>query len=311
LPVRVAPRGFDARSLSVFRELPGLGGEPRISVVVPVRGGCDLVLRMAESVLERTAGLLELILIDDASPDGSLAKLEKLAGRDHRVRLLMHREQHGFAATCNEGLAAARGDLVVGLNADTVVTPGWAGRLAEHLSRKQNAGVVGPLSNRVTGLQQFAPVDYNESTLAGLTLFSDRLARSAEGQATGVVRLDSLCLAISRPALRRIGGFDPRFFPAGYEDDDFCLRLIAAGLVPYRADDTFIHHEGFRSLALEPTPHGQILEENWTRFKAKWGLPADRPRERHYSIEELPLASYARERHFIAPWKALEPVRVP
>ncbi len=309
LPVRVIARGTEDPA-EPLAELPAFGGTPRVSVIVPVRGQGDLVVRMAESVLERTPGLLELILVEDASPDRTLPKLEKLSGRDGRVRLFVHQEQHGFAASCNRGLMAARGDLVCVLNADTVVTPGWAERLWDHLLMQPKAGIVGPLSNRVSGLQQLAPVDYDERTLSGLVPFADRIARSARGRARGVVRLTGLCVAFSRVALRRVGGFDPLFFPGNFEDEDYCLRLIAGGLVPYCADDTYIHHEGSKSFALEPRSYRTILEENWSRFKNKWGLPADRPIERHYSPEELVLAPYVRGTHFIAPWRALEPVRV-
>ncbi len=310
-PVRVTPPGETSEAECALRGLPWLGGEPRVSVVAPLRGAADLAVRMTESVFEHTPGLLEVILVTDAPEGFALAKLEKLAGRDNRVRLLVHRDQRGFAASCNQGLAAARGDLAVILSADAVVTPGWAGRLAQHLAARSNAGAVGPLSNRASGLQQIVPVDYNDRTLAGLALFSDRLARSAQGHATGVVGLSTFCLALSRPALRRVGGFDPRFFPEGYEDDDFCLRLIAGGLVPYRADDTFVHRDGRAKGALEQASERRVMEENWARFKEKWGLPPERPQERHFSPEELTLAPYRREIHFIAPWKAVTPLRVP
>lgn len=297
LPVRLlGPDGDDEADLPLF------GGPPRVSVIVPVRGQAELVLRMADSVLARTPGLLELILVDDASPDRTLPRLERLAAQDARVRLFANDGQRGFAATCNRGLAAARGELVIALNADTVVTPGWAARLDWHLRNQPKAGIVGPLSNRVSGLQHVAPVDYDERSLAGLLPWSDRLARDAARRARGVVRLTGLCVAFSRTALRRVGGFDPRFFPGNYEDDDYCLRLLAGGLVPYCADDTFIHHEGSKSFALEPVAYRQLLAQNWDRFKDKWRLPADRPVERHYSPEELALRPYVRERHFIAPW---------
>ena len=63
-----------------------------------------------------------------------------------------------------------------------------------------------------------------------------------------------------------------------------------------------------KSFALESRAYHAILEDNWARFKQKWGLPADRPYERHYSPEELDLSPYVRAQHFIAPWKALEPI---
>jgi len=134
---------------------------------------------MVASVTEHTTGLLEVILIDDASPDRTRPALERLAAKDSRVRLMVQDSQHGFAATCNRGLAAARGDVVVVLNADTVVTPGWSDRLIAHLDEKPKAGVAGPLSNRVAPPQQLDNVTYDQKSLLGLSDFSEKLARPA------------------------------------------------------------------------------------------------------------------------------------
>ncbi len=307
LPVRVVPPGVEGEQ-PLWREHPAFGARPRVSVVVPVHGAAAEVRRTADAVLACTPGLLELILVEDASPDATLAQLERVAAREPRVRLLVNREPCGFAASANRGLAAARGDLVVLLAPGAVVTPEWAARLRFHLLVQPRAGACGPVSNRVPGLQQLAPVDYDERSLEGLEAFAERTFRGSAAQARGVVRLSSTCLALARPALRRVGGFDPRFHGEGgagqYEDDDWCLRLIAAGLVPYCADDVFLHHEGPRGAAGRPD-----LDGNWSRFRTKWGLPADRPRERHYSPEELTTGPFRRQRDFIAPWVAVEPIR--
>jgi GT2 family glycosyltransferase len=306
LPVRVVPDGDGDEAIGALAELPIFGGAERISVVIPVRGHGPLAVRLVESVLRHTAGLLEVILVDDASPDRALPLLERLAIEDVRVRLLVNRTQCGFAASVNRGLAAARGDVVVALNADTVVTPDWAAHLAAHRT-KPRCGAVGPLSNRAAWPQRLDGVTYDQTTLSGLASFAEALARGRCGQATPCVRLTGLCLMIPRPTLRRIGGFDPRFFPGGFEDDDWGVRLLSAGLVPYRADDAFIHHEGAQSFALEPRGHAAILETNWRRFKDKWDLSPVRGERDGWQPSEV-CGAYDRARHFIAPWLAQEPV---
>jgi GT2 family glycosyltransferase len=192
------------------------------------------------------------------------------------------------------------------LNADTVVTPDWSMRLAAHRARPR-CGAVGPLSNRAEWPQKLDGVTYDETTLSGLAPFAEALARGRSGQATPCVRLTGLCLMIPRPTLRRIGGFDTRFFPGGFEDDDWGVRLLSSGAVPYRADDVFLHHEGAASFALEPRDRAEIIEANWGRFKDKWGLPAERSQRDGWQPSEV-CSAYDRARHFIAPWLALEPV---
>ncbi|MBP7146346.1 MAG: glycosyltransferase family 2 protein [Acidobacteria bacterium] len=299
--VRHVPRGSDEDAAHALAQLPLLGGEPRVSVIIPVRGNPKLVRRTVASVLERTPPLMELILVDDASPDDSLATLGELAARDARVRVMRQDEQRGFAATCNRGLCAARGDVLVLLNSDTVVTSGWSERMTHHLAAPK-AGAVGPLSNRAAWPQGLARVAYDPVTLDGLETFAEQLARACARRARAVARLTGLCLAIPRRTLRRIGGFDPQFFPGNFEDDDWCLRLLAAGLVPYRADDAFVHHEGSRSFALEPKSYRRVFEENWHRFAAKWQLPRGRAAQDGYTLEDVDLASARRDLLFLAPW---------
>lgn len=310
IPARAIPLGMGESTIRALSHMPAFGGQPRLSVIVPIRGEARLVLRLVESLFRNTPELFELILIDDHSPDGTRAKLERFSGKDTRVRLFANEAQRGFAATVNRGLSAARGDAVIVLNADTVVTPNWSTWLWQHLTRAETAGAVGPMSNRVAGLQQLQPVDYDQETLRGLDAFAERISQIRPGFCTGVARLTGLCLAISRPALRRIGGFDTRFFPGNFEDDDWCMRLLAGGLIPYRADNVFIHHEGSKSFALEEQEYRELLELNWTRFKSKWNLPEDRPIERNYSLNELALSPYDREKHFLAPWESKQPVGV-
>lgn len=308
LPVRAVAPGAGEAAVRGLAHLPALGGPHRLTVVMPVRGGESRVLRSIEAVTSRTPELFELILVDDASPDQTL---DLLAGRVHddpRLRLLPHDRQRGFAATCNQGLALARGDTVVLLGADTVVTPGWSGRLLSHLENYPRAGAVGARLSQSPNSQTVPRLGYDPLSLEGLTEFSQKLATANDGIAMPVSGLCGICLAIPRRSLRLVGGFDPRFFPGGFEDEDWCLRLLSRRLIPYRAEDVFVHHEGATSLAFEELSLQEIHEEGWRRFKAKWGLPADLTIEAGYRAEQLPAGLRGREQLFIAPWLATQPV---
>jgi GT2 family glycosyltransferase len=105
-----------------------------------------------------------------------------------------------------------------------------------------------------------------------------------------------------------VGGFDPIFFPGGFEDQDWCLRLRAAGWQAYRVDDVFVHHEGSLSLEYESQPVEEIHAHGWELFKEKWGLPIDRSLKDGFTLKELPIDGFDRGLHYIAPWKATEPV---
>ena len=75
----------------------------------------------------------ELIVVDNASSDGTVEELQRLAGSIPTVKVILNDHNAGFGPGNNQGLAAATGEILVLLNNDTVVPRGWLTRLARHL----------------------------------------------------------------------------------------------------------------------------------------------------------------------------------
>jgi ABC-type multidrug transport system ATPase subunit len=100
-------------------------GAPQVSVVVPCHGGLDLTRLCLASVLgDAGAPPFEVLVVDNASTDGTGADVAALAAADPRVRLVSAATNLGFAGGVNAGLAQARGDVLVVLNNDTLLPPG-------------------------------------------------------------------------------------------------------------------------------------------------------------------------------------------
>ncbi|MBP7481699.1 MAG: glycosyltransferase [Lacunisphaera sp.] len=114
-----------------------------VSVLMPVYNGGPLLRDAIESILAQAAGELELILINDASGDGSRALIDEFARRDPRVRAIHHEKNHGLAATLNEALAAARGRLVARMDQDDIALPERLGLQADFMDRHPDVAVVG------------------------------------------------------------------------------------------------------------------------------------------------------------------------
>ena len=94
---------------------------PTISVIVPAYNHAAYIIGALESVLSQTLGDLELIVIDDASRDGTWEAIQTL--RDPRLRAFRHTQNQGAHATLNEGLVVARGDFLAILNSDDTFHP--------------------------------------------------------------------------------------------------------------------------------------------------------------------------------------------
>lgn len=120
---------------------------PRVSIVMLSYDNLYFTKLCAETLLAHTdTSDFELIVVDNGSNDGSLEYVWSLAARQPRVRAICNARNRGFAAGTNQGLAIARGDILVLLNNDTIVPPGWLAGLVRHLD-DPGVGMVGPVTN--------------------------------------------------------------------------------------------------------------------------------------------------------------------
>jgi GT2 family glycosyltransferase len=250
---------------------------PDVSIIVLTHNALAATRRCVASLRAHTGASPELILVDNGSAADTVAFLRETAAALPACRLILSPENLGFAAGNNLGLAAARGRDVVLVNSDVVVTPGWLERLLACADAHPGAGLVGPCTNRISGPQQVAPVDYDQDSLAGLDDWAARFAAAHAGQASPHWRAVGFCVLIRRPLLETIGGLDPRFGRGNFEDDDYALRARLGGFESWIAADCFVHHDGGRSFAAAGIDLAASLEANWEIFKAKWGLPATAP----------------------------------
>ncbi|MFF2053447.1 glycosyltransferase family 2 protein [Leifsonia sp. NPDC058194] len=115
---------------------------PRVTVVVPCYNYGHYLPAAVRSALEQPGVEVDVIIVDDASPDGSVAVARALASRDPRVRVIEHEQNRGHIRTYNDGLAEATGEYVVLLSADDLLAPGSLGRSTALMRRHPSVGLV-------------------------------------------------------------------------------------------------------------------------------------------------------------------------
>lgn len=115
---------------------------PTVSVVIPCYNYGHYLPTAVGSALGQEGVDVELIIVDDASPDGSAAVVQNLSAGDDRIRAILHPSNRGHIATYNEGLAEARGDYVVLLSADDALPPGALARAAALFDANPSVGLV-------------------------------------------------------------------------------------------------------------------------------------------------------------------------
>jgi GT2 family glycosyltransferase len=241
-----------------------------VSVVVAAPNGLAFTRLCLESVLLDADVDLEVVVVDNGSTDGTREYLAALAERDSRVVAVRNEENRGFGSAVNQGLRAANGEVLVVLNNDTLVPPGWLSRLAAHLDRTE-IGLVGPTTNRCGNE---AEVDGAYRTYGEMVQMAARRAVEHDGTAFDIEVATLFCTAMRREVFEQIGSLDERFEVGLFEDDDYSERVRAAGYRVVCAEDAFVHHFGEASLgALVPTGrYGELFRANKDRFEEKWGV---------------------------------------
>jgi len=250
--------------LRLAATLPSLP-EPLASIVMLSWNAPHFTEVAVASIRAHTRMPYEIIVIDNGSEPETRKRLAQLQG----VRIIYNAKNTGFAYGCNQGLAAARGTHVVLLNNDVVVTDGWLEALIDIQQRNPTVGMSAPYSNHVGGIQQIAEVPYTD--IAGLPAFAANRSGELRGHSLRVNRAVGFCLCISRRVIEEIGGLDPRYGLGGFEDDDFCLRVRAAGYEIALCADSFVHHFGEASFKANQLDASALFFRNKAFFERRWG----------------------------------------
>jgi GT2 family glycosyltransferase/cytochrome c-type biogenesis protein CcmH/NrfG len=254
------------------------------SIVILTFNQIEYTRKCVASIRKHTPEPHEIIFVDNGSTDGTGAWLKRLVAANRNYRLVENGANLGFAAGNNCGISKARGDFVLLLNNDTVVTAGWLRRLIEAAQQDERIGLVGPRSNNVPGPQRVESIDYNPETLEGLEIFSCRMAERWRGRSMSFWRVVGFCMLIKRKVIERIGGLDPLFAVGNFEDDDYCLRAHLSGFGALIAEDCFVHHFGAQTFKGNGLDHAATMERNWRVFKSKWRLASEADFRNGYTV---------------------------
>jgi GT2 family glycosyltransferase/glycosyltransferase involved in cell wall biosynthesis len=246
------PNKIDLHLASLVKLPQRASRDGTIDVIVPVYLGREESLRCISSVLESQGRVpMELVVINDASPDLELsAELRRLAV-SLRFTLLENKDNLGFVGAVNRGMRLHPGRDVVLLNSDTAVAAGWLDRLRAAAYRAGNIGTATPLSNNAT-ICSFPGFCRENRIPAELTVerLDELFAQSNRGQVVDIPTAVGFCMYIKRDVLEEVGYFDEAQWGKGYgEENDFCMRAAAYGWRHVAACDVFVEHEGGVSFA--------------------------------------------------------------
>lgn len=218
---------------------------PPVSIIIPVFNQAAFTAACLEALFANTPGGCEVIVVDNGSTDDTPRLLERYAGR---VRVIRNAGNQGFARACNAGAAAAQADLLLFLNNDTEVQPGWLEPLVA-MAGRPGVGAVGSRLLFPDGTVQHAGVVVVERR--GITPLLPRHAFIGESPelalpagATLMQAVTAACMLVNATDFRLAGGFDTGYWN-GCEDVDLCFKLALLGSrLVYEPASLVVHHEG-------------------------------------------------------------------
>ncbi|NTW40210.1 MAG: glycosyltransferase [Cellulomonadaceae bacterium] len=251
--------------MSVAPDRPGT--TPLVSIVIPVHGQWPVTARCLRSFVEHPPTVpYEVVVVDDASPDDSRARLEQVPG----IVVVPLDVNRGFVGAVNAGVAECRGEYVVLLNNDTEIRSGWLEALL-HTGSEPGVGLVGSKLVYPDGrLQEAGGIIFAD---AGGWNFGrgDDPQRPMYNFRREVDYCSGAAILLRRDLLEELGGLDEYFAPAYYDDVDLAFAVRERGLgVVYEPRAVVVHHEGVSHGTDERSGVKAYQEVNRKKLQVKW-----------------------------------------
>ncbi len=241
--------------------------EKLTSIVMLTFNQLDLSKKCLDSLERFTAVPYELIIVDNGSNDGTVDFLNQYRSGKKNVRCIFNSENLAFSKANNQGIREAKGEYILLLNNDVILTGGWLKRMQKCLEISNRVGAAGPCTNVASGPQKISP-GYED--LSELQNYSCAFAIKNAGRWINCHRLNAFCFIIKREVVEQVGLLDERFGPGGFEDYDYCLRIRQAGYKIMLAGDVYVHHIGGQGYEPNNMNYNDLRVVNKDIFINKW-----------------------------------------
>lgn len=255
----------------IFRDIATRtrGTPSQVTVVIPVYGKLEYTVRCLKAIGTTWSASVNpmIVVVDDASPDGSVHDLIGIP----RIDIVRNGKNMGFLHSSNRGAALAQTPYTCFLNNDTEVLPGWLDALVSTLKTDDTIGAVGSKLIYPNGtLQEAGSIIWSDASGWNVGRGDDP-TKSEYNYLRDVDYCSAASLLVRTDLLRSIGGFDDRYAPAYYEDVDLCFEIRARGFrVVYDSRSELIHYEGVSSGTDVSSGVKHYQEVNRPKFAEKW-----------------------------------------
>ena len=262
---------YDAIS-SITSSYKPLSNTPKVSIIVLSYNTLELLKRALYSISLNTDYYnYEVIVVDNASDNYNHGLFNYLDSIDYKV--IYSSTNLGFGVGNNLGASNATGDILLFLNNDTEVQPGWLTPIVEDFINDSKVGIVGSkllypnMTIQHCGMALKQPGEhYATHPYSGASADYDMVNIRKE-----MLAVTGACLAIRKSIYDRVKGFDSIYERGYYEDSDLCMKVRELGYkVIYEPESVVIHKVGSSFSKLGSLNRQQFFIDNQNRFIDRW-----------------------------------------
>jgi GT2 family glycosyltransferase len=220
-----------------------------ISVIIPTYNRANMVCDCVDSVLAQKGVDLEVIVVDDCSPDDTGQKIKERFGNDGRVRYMRNEKNSFQAVSRNNGAKVSKGEYFLFLDDDNLLDENAANELIRCFERHPDAGLVAPLSIHLRPGREnvvwMLGSDFNRWTSQP----KDVMPNTPAGQLPKLpidrpTTYSPNAFLVSRKVFEEVGGFDETY-EQFFEESDFGWKIIEAKYTAWIATLAVTKHLGF------------------------------------------------------------------
>jgi glycosyltransferase involved in cell wall biosynthesis len=235
-----------------------------ISIIIPSDNEAESVKACIEGIIDHTDLAYEIIVIDNSSTDGIEHYLNQLDGQ---VRYRILPESIGFTGAANIGFMMAKGTSIMLLNNRIQPTENWLENLLLCLNSEDSIGMVGPVSNGLSGKQRME-IYFDDLEDKDEYARVNNISDSSKWHQTD--RLSGRCLLFRRELLERVGYLDEGCQETPYYADDYGLRVKLQGYSLVYARDAYVNFAEQREESVERRLSHAGQPDSSIYFSNKW-----------------------------------------
>jgi len=241
-----------------------------ISISIACYNNLGFTKQCLESVFRNTEDY-ELIVIDNASTDGTFEYVKNLMDSGKPITLIQNDKNAGFAYAHNQALKESKGEYFVALNNDTICLKNWLSEMIKPFSDPKIAIVGSKLLMPGSRNVQHAGVFFLDNGIP----YHSHLGEG-DNEFTSISRIvpavTGACFIMKTDLMRELGGFDTAYIN-GWEDIDLCLKVRKLGYnIFYQATSVLYHYEGQTEGRLNnDNDNRRLFLSRWKKDIIAWG----------------------------------------